>query len=323
MSLLRFAAAAGVLALTAAACTAAVQRTAFTDPAKAGADFTVQGEYVGTAGNSRIGAQVIALGDGRFRAVFLPGGLPGDGWTGDGKHQVDGRREGEEAHFGTPEQGWRGCVIGDTFAGETPDDQGFELHKVERRSPTLGAAPPAGARVLFDGTDASGWTNGRMSDDGLLQVGTRSRESFGDFTLHLEFRTPFQPGARGQGRGNSGVYLQDRYEVQVLDSFGLEGKHNECGGIYQKADPAVNMCLPPLSWQTYDIDFTAASFDGAGNKSSNARVTIRHNGVVIHDDVEINGPTGGGRPETPSPGPLQLQDHGDPVHYRNIWVVAR
>jgi hypothetical protein len=139
--------------------------------------------------------------------------------------------------------------------------------------------------------------------------------------LHIEFRTPFMPAARGQGRGNSGVYIQGRYECQVLDSFGLEGEDNECGGIYSISKPAVNMCFPPLSWQTYDIDFVAARYDGQGNKTKNARVTIKHNGVVIHKDLELTHGTPGRHPEGPEPESIFLQDHGNPVVFRNIWVV--
>ena len=108
----------------------------------------------------------------------------------------------------------------------------------------------------------------------------------------------------------------------MLDSFGLTGEDNECGGIYQVARPRVNMALPPLQWQTYDIDFTAARFDSAGDKTVNARLTVRHNGVVIHEGLEIPGPTGGGDPESALPGPILLQDHWNPVVYRNIWLVA-
>jgi hypothetical protein len=167
----------------------------------------------------------------------------------------------------------------------------------------------------------------KLLGDGSMEVGPRggslvSKEVFGDHQLHLEFRTPFMPEARGQGRGNSGVYVQGRYEVQILDSYGLEGLDNECGGVYRVARPRVNMCAPPLAWQTYDIDFRAPRFDAQGNKTANARMTVSHNGVVIHEDLDVPGQTGGGDgANLDKPGPLLLQDHGNPVQFRNIWVL--
>ena len=162
-----------------------------------------------------------------------------------------------------------------------------------------------------------------MTEDGLLVQGCTTTDRFRDYTLHLEFRTPFMPKARGQGRGNSGVYYQGRYETQVLDSFGLDGKNNECGGIYQKADPKVNMCLPPLVWQTYDAELTNAVSEG-GKVAKNARLTLKHNGVVVHDDLEFKGKTGGARNEPEgTPGSISLQGHGNPLQYRNIWIVEK
>ena len=151
----------------------------------------------------------------------------------------------------------------------------------------------------------------------------QEQRDFTNFTSHIEFLLPFKPLGRGQDRGNSGVYLQDRYELQVLDSFGLKGENNECGGIYSQTAPSVNMCFPPLTWQTYDIDFTSAKYDETGKKTKNAVVTIKHNGVAIHENLELHGPTPGGKKEDPSGGPLQLQGHGNPVFYRNIWVVPK
>jgi hypothetical protein len=121
--------------------------------------------------------------------------------------------------------------------------------------------------------------------------GVTSLQTFGSCRLHLEFRLPYQPEDRGQARGNSGCYLQGRYEVQMLDSFGLEGEDNECGGLYSVKRPDLNMCFPPLAWQTYDIELRAARFGTDGKKTENAKITVRHNGVVIHENVEISGPT--------------------------------
>lgn len=192
--------------------------------------------------------------------------------------------------------------------------------------------PPSDALVLFDGKDLSHWisTDGKSPanwkiTNGAMEVrngGIMTKENFdGHFKLHVEFRVPYMPKAQGQGRGNSGVYQQGRYEVQVLDSYGLDSKDNDCGGIYEVAKPLVNACKAPTVWQSYDIDFRAPEFKD-GKKTRPARISVVHNGVLIHDNVEIpvdNTRAGlGGDPS--KPGPIMLQDHGNPVQFRNIWL---
>jgi hypothetical protein len=323
----------------AAASAAGVGHPTFTDPAAADADFPFQGEYVGEIAIDgqplRIGLQVVARGAGRFDVVAYPGGLPGDGWQAPMKETAKGQRIGEGPDAvvkvegvdssGTRRQG----VIKAGRAEVLADDGevGAVLEKVERASPTLGAAAPEGAIVLVDGTgpvdEKQTLVNPRLTDDGLVMEGMTTRQSFGDARWHIEFRLPYQPHDSGQARGNSGAYVMGVYEVQMLDSFGLEGRDNECGGVYSVKPPAVNMCLPPLAWQTYDIDVTAPRFEN-GRKVKDARMTVRHNGVVIHDDITIAKVTPGGvRGEEGPNGPLLLQDHGNPVRYRNIWVLPR
>ena len=178
--------------------------------------------------------------------------------------------------------------------------------------------------VLFDGSNVDHWKDGKMTDDKLLMVGFTTKDEFKDFTMHLEFRCPFMPEAGGQGRGNSGVYVHGRYEVQVLDSFGLEGKEDDCGGIYKAATAKVNMSLPPLVWQTYDIDMTAPRFDGK-TRTAQGKITVKQNGVVIHDGLELPKETPGGVSggEEKQTYPLFLQNHVNPVVFRNIWVVEK
>jgi hypothetical protein len=223
-----------------------------------------------------------------------------------------------------------GAVRG-TVAGRRTGQ--FELKQSQRVSPALGKRPPAGAVVLFDGSSLDAWTSDKAGQPvkwklvpgGVVEVAGGgniiSKETFGDHQLHVEFCLPYMPRDFGQGRANSGVYLQSRYEVQVLDSYGLEGADNECGGIYQVARPLVNMCAPPLQWQTYDITFHAAKLDASGQKVAKARITVIHNGVVIQDNLELPGVTGGAVSDKEGqPAGLMLQDHGNPVQYRNIWV---
>jgi len=288
-------------------------------PEAGGQDSKDQGEYKNDWG----GAQVIALGDNKFRMVSHKGGLPGDGWDKEFKQEVNGKREGDKVVF-TSTNNYRAELADGKISIKSDAGGPWTMEKTVRRSPTEGAKAPAGAIVLFgDDKNVDAWQGGHTDERGLFASGSKTKQPFTNYTLHCEFLLPFKPLGRGQDRGNSGVYMQDRYEVQVLDSFGLKGEDNECGGIYTKAKPSVNMCYPPLTWQTYDIDFTAAKFAAAGKKSANARITIKHNGVVIHDNIEINGPTGGGKKEDASGGAIQLQGHGNPVFYRNVWIVPK
>ena len=291
----------------------------FLDPASGGPDYRDQGEYVNEWG----AAQIIALGEDNFRMVTYKGGLPGAGWDKEFKQETPGKREGDKIVFKN-DNGSKAEVAQGKITITADSGGPYLMDKTERKSPTLGAKPPAGAVVLFDGSNADAWAGGHMDDRKLLAAGCKTKASFTNFTAHFEFLLPFKPLGRGQDRGNSGVYLQDRYEVQVLDSFGLKGENNECGGIYTQAKPAVNMCFPPLTWQTYEIEFTSAQFDDAGKKTKPAVATIKHNGVLIHDRFELKGPTpGNGKAEDASGGPFQLQGHGNPVFYRNIWVLPK
>ncbi len=310
-------------------------------------DFKIQGEYA----NTDFGAQVIALGDGTFQAVLYPGGLPGAGWDEKNRSLLAGKLNGKNAEF-SPADGKRkylanppgefsasakyppeghkpysGTLKGDTLTITREKGEPIKLKKTIRKSPTMGAQPPANAIVLFDGTGTDAFDGGRVDEmTKLLNTDGRDIKTKGkwsNYTMHIEFMLPFRPHARGQGRGNSGFYQVDHYEVQILDSFGLEGKNNECGGVYTKANPRINMCLPPLNWQTYDVEFRNAIAEN-GKKISNAVMTLGHNGVVVHDQLEISGKTGGSRSDPEgTPGPIKLQGHGNPLQYRNVWIVPK
>jgi hypothetical protein len=200
------------------------------------------------------------------------------------------------------------------------------LKSAPKPSPTLGAKPPKDAVVLFDGKRNDRWKDLSWEiKDGALQVGSgniTTKDKFKNVLLHIEFRTPFMPGERGQARGNSGVYLQSIFEVQVLDSFGkFPLEPNDCGGIYQVAAPdwkQVNACLPPGEWQTYDITYREGSEAG----SQPPTISVVHNGKVVVSNAKVPGGlvtngTGGG---DVAGGFLMLQDHGNPVQFRNIWI---
>ena len=198
---------------------------------------------------------------------------------------------------------------------------------------SLGKKPPEGAVVPFNGKDLEGWVkaDGKSAAawavaDGVMTVekgagSIRTEKTFGDFQLHLEFNVPYMPAAKGQARGNSGVYLEGIHELQVLDSYGLKSQDNDCGAIYKQVTPRVNACKPPLQWQTYDVTFHKARVKD-GKVEKKARVTVVQNGIVIIDNTEITPTPGGvGGIHEGEDGPLMLQDHGNAVQFRNIWLT--
>ncbi|MEW6305366.1 MAG: DUF1080 domain-containing protein [Verrucomicrobiota bacterium] len=196
---------------------------------------------------------------------------------------------------------------------------------------------PADAVVIFDGKDLSKWraANGgeskwKVENGALVSVKgagyIHSKDKFGDCQLHIEWATPSEVSGEGQGRGNSGVFFADgKYEVQVLDSYNNKTYfHGQAAGVYKQHAPLVNACRPPGEWQTYDIIYRAPRFDGSGNLVKPGRLTVLHNSILVQDDVMILGTTSHkGAPKYtahPVEGALALQDHGNPVRFRNIWV---
>jgi len=225
-------------------------------------------------------------------------------------------------------KGWKGEIKDGTLSAKSEYGQYFEMKKIESKSPNAGLKPPEGAVVVLayeagKAPDLSKWTNAAWValPDGSMQItpgkgANKTKQQFGDIKqLHVEFWLPLEPTKRGQGRANSGVYVADNYEVQVLDSFGLVETSGDCGSLYNFARPRVNASLPPETWQTYDITFRAARMDAGGKVTELPRITVIHNGVKIHDNLEIP------MPRHRVKGALQLQDHSHKIQFRNIWVV--
>lgn len=315
-----------------------------TDPDGKDQDFDLQGEFRGTAKLSKFstqefGLQVVAMGGGRFQGQLLLGGLPGDGWNGTARVRLVGERVGRILTMvgGPYSVKLRGMGRTATMHYAESDLTLGTLERVRRASPTLGAAVGAGGELLFNGGGSTAiacdecgrpidigttlWDNAKLTEEGLLLAGAQSHNLYTNFRLHVEFRVPFMPNARGQSRGNAGIYLNGRQEIQILDSFGLAGAEDDGGAIYKYKAPDVNMSFPPLTWQTYDIIYSVPQFNAKGKKTINAMITVVHNGVTVQDNVEVDGPTGAGPEETPQLLPLTLQDHGSPVVFRNVWIA--
>lgn len=307
------------------------------------AEDLFMGEYEGTchadrSQKTKATAKVIAEGPSYYRVVLQAEPLvPGEPTA---QFEIYGVRQGASVNlFGRANAAnWHGRIAEDRLVAD-PGYYGMaiDLKKTTRKSPREGLQPPGDAVVLLPfapgkAPDPSAWQGGKWKpqDDGSLQCdpgkgSILTRQSFGDIKLHVEFWLPLMADSFGQGRANSGVIINNLYEVQVLDSFGLVPSAGDCGAIYDQTRPRVNASLPPEQWQTYDIVFRAPRMNGNGTVQEKARVTVEFNGVKIQDNVAIEGATAGHEPGKPpanaATGPLQLQDHGNWVRYRNVWLV--
>ena len=312
-------------------------------PGRGWAQDAFMGEYEGTykadrTQTTKATAKVIAEGPGYYRVVLQAEPLTRGEPT--AQFEVYGVQQGTRVNlFGRANsEMWAGLIAGGKLMADPGYyGMGFELTKTTRTSTTEGSQPPAGAVVLLPfesgkAPDTSAWTGGawKPQDDGSLQCAPgkgsiATKQSFGDMKLHVEFWLPLMRDSFGQGRANSGVYLNNLYEIQVLDSFGLVPSMGDCASIYDQTRPLLNANLPPERWQTYDITFRAPRMNADGSVKEKARVTVELNGLKVQDNVPIEGGTAGHEPGKPPAnavsGPLQLQDHGNLIRYRNIWLV--
>lgn len=300
---------------------------AFTSPPAKDMSYPLMGEFIGavTSDDGKkeiVGLQIRAIGNDQFDAIAYYGGLPGQPKFRPQPIHLIGKRSGKFVIL----SGGPWAIFVENNQCRLVDLKGKprgQLKRVKRKSPTMYSPAPEGAVVLFDGTGTDQFTTAEMTGDGLLMEGADVKPMFQDFNLHAEFRLPYMPIADGQQRGNSGLYLQSRYECQVLDSFALLPKIDGLGALYRFRPPAINMCFPPLVWQTYDVQFTAPRWNSDGTKARNATITSWVNGVKVQDGISLPNKTGAGKLEAPLLLPTRLQNHGDPVRFRNIWVVDR
>ncbi len=298
----------------------------------------IMGDYEGTytvdeQGPTPAEAKVAALGDGAYLVLLKAEPRSEGDWP--LVISLDGRRFRDEIYLTGSSMGrdWIGTIKDGALNVFIPHLWGgrFDLKQVRRESPTLGLAPPANAVVLlpFDGNPPSqeAWaTRWAVTEDGAIMCSggnLHSVEAFGDCRFHLEFNLPYEPNNRGQNRGNSGVYFQERYEVQILDSFGLAPASGDSGSLYRWAATRLDAPLPPLSWQTLDILFRAPRFDAQGNVTELPRMTVDLNGIRVHDNVVLEDGTGGHREGFVPLDTIRLQDHRHQVRFRNIWLVKQ
>ena len=290
--------------------------------------------------NPGLVARVIGLGNNRYEIQIL------EEFDKRADFKVKTEAVWENGKMTFDQNGYSGKITNDSFTGKKAGgafDTPFSLKRVHRTSPTMGKKAPENAVVLFDGSDLDAWESQGGGDptwltkDGYFEVlpkkdnnnvggSINTRQSFGDVKVHLEFRLPYEPEHRGQKRANSGFFMPGGYEVQILDSYGLDGMWNECGALYKQSPPRVNMCWAPGVWQTFDVEFKRLRRDSEGNKVDHAEFTVWHNGVKIHNSFQIKGATSNtqkGRElgESGKNGGLSLQDHSNKIQFRNIWVV--
>ena len=312
-------------------------------PASGWTQDRFMGAYEGTcqadgSQTTKATAKVIAEGPGYYRVVLQAEALaPGEPAA---QFEIYGVQQGTKVNlFGRANAArWQGTISADKLVADPGYyGMGVELKKTIPKSSTEGAQPPDGAVVLLPfspgkAPDTSAWTGGawKPQSDGSLQCDPGkgsivTKKNFGDMKLHLEFWLPLMAESFGQGRANSGVIINNIYEIQVLDSFGLVPSMGDCAAVYNTARPRVNASFPPELWQTYDITFRAPRMNPDGSVKEKARVTVEHNGVKVQDQTPMEGATAGHEPGKPpanaATGPLQLQDHGNQVRYRNVWLV--
>ncbi|MCM8530465.1 MAG: DUF1080 domain-containing protein [Lentisphaeraceae bacterium] len=263
--------------------------------------FAHQGDYV----KAGVGVQATVLKDGKFLVATFQGGLPGAGWD-------------------------KSKIKSEVLDTAQLKSKVASFTKALRTSPTMGRVAPENAIM----TMADGFTNVK---DGILWAGGKTKKDVGSFKMHVEFMLPFKPARNpsNQDRGNSGLYIFNNYEIQVIDSYGLDfdSANNAiplesvnkqwCGCFYKMKLADTHMAFPPLTWQTYDIEFTAPVFKD-GKKVKNAFITVAHNGVKIHDNFELKTGTGAGaKRKQLAKGPIYFQNHGNPTMFRNVWIVEK
>lgn len=304
------------------------------DPSEVGGvpGTDLQGEYEGRAllpgraDSIDVGLQLALYGPERVRGSLYKGGLPGAEGHGERPPErvgVDGGRVDERLEL-APEGEEYSLLYLESHVTVLDEEKNYlgHLDRVHRESATLGLQPEDGAISLFQGdeSDLENWQDGATMSESGLHSGAMSRQEFGDMRLHVEVWLGWMPCASDQRRTNSGLYIQNRYEVQVMDSFGLEPMLNGSGSLYREVMPALNMSLPPLRWQTYDVWFRAPRFNDDGEKVEPVRVSVWYNGVRVVDDEVLEGGTGrGGQLDEVPLGPLLLQEHPGSVRFRNVW----